>query len=166
METKLPIPIKPHLERYLRVHLEGVNSEQIRIDATSDLGAFLMSFAKVSDKPLKKNPRLTYVELIIPSRDEQCHGYDGRYRFLSVNDQAVNRFNRFLDWLMKKELYDRLALIEERGENRQRNGKQRHEIDKFIKKYSTPGAELTYEALKKGYQRYKSEGKILVDQLV
>lgn len=161
----LKIPIRRKVARYLQVHLKNTNNV-IYLDSKSALGGWLMGMVETASKPAKLGPSDCFVEVKVPDRDQRGGNYDSRCTFLSISQVNIDRFNELIEWLMKKELYDRLALIEERGENHQRNGKQRHEIEKFIKKYGDDQEELNVDSLSRGYRRYKKNGKVLMDQLV
>lgn len=157
----IEIAIRPHLRLFIKEHLpiDG----KLPIQHTSRLGAFILNCLEVRNYPIRGRRReKNVIELKVPNRLK--NGLDGRSGFYHITEIKEELINDLFEFIMEKELFDRLDLIEERGELRQRNGKQASEIRAFIEKYSSDGNDLSFDTLKKRYQRYKKRGESLLQR--
>jgi len=154
----LQIPIPAHLMNYLQQELKS-EGEEIKIQANSTLGAFLMGVIEVSSKPMPKPSDANYFEISIPAQDRLGKSYDGRNNWLCISPTNIKRFQNLIETLMYRELFSRLDLICARGEAQRKGGKMTQEIERFIAKYSDDRAVLSLEALRKAYYRYRKSGQ-------
>jgi hypothetical protein len=162
----LQVPVKPHLAKYVHSHLANQDGV-LYVDAKSALGVFF--YAMVQRGTSKKKTIFVGMQNIVVSVPEQdCRGklLDGRYEGLHITESNVARINEFLDFVFRKELYSRLDMLRERGEMQRRNGKMKGEVQQFMMKYNIDDADLTLDALVKGYERYRKSGKMLVESVV
>lgn len=151
-----------HLVGYFEQQLKGHNP--CKISARGVLGSYLMSIIEEAPKPAP-DPE-NYIEVAIPDRDKHGPGYDGRYSFVKINEVGLQRFHRFVELLMQKELFAELDVIVERGEAQRRGGKMTEAIERFIAKYSSESTVLSIDALRKSYYRHRQRGESLVNKLV
>lgn len=157
VRIRLSAPVQKFLGEYL---INGT----MDIRHNTRLGNFILTCIDVCDSPTKGRPiEKDVVEVRIP--DQLKNGLDGRCKFFHVSEQKQEAINKLFEFIMEKELFDRLDIIQERGEVRQRNGKQAAEIRAFIYKYSGDGDDLSFETLKKRYQRHKERSESLLDRV-
>lgn len=161
MSQSVRIKLSGPVQRFLG---EYITEGSLSIRHNTPMGKFILACVDVCDVPPKGRPVEQEVVLVkIP--DQLKSGLDGRSSCLYVSEAKQQLINELFEFIMEKELYDRLMLIEERGEVRQRNGKQAAEIRAFIQKYSADSDDLSYETLKKRYQRYKERSASLMDKV-
>lgn len=161
----LQIPLPAHLMNYLQKELK-TQSAQIKVDANSTLGAFLMGVIEVSNKPMPKPLDDCYFEIAVPEQDRLGKSYDGRSSWLSISPTNIKRFQGFIETLMYRELFARLDLLCARGEAQRKGGKMTQEIERFIAKYSDDRAVLSLDALRKAYYRYRKSGQSQLRRMV
>lgn len=154
----LQIPLPAHLMNYLQKELKSQTAE-IKVNANSTLGAFLMGVIEVSNKPMPKPKDDCYFEISVPAQDRLGKSYDGRSSWLVVSPTNIKRFQNLIETLMYRELFSRLDLLCARGEAQRKGGKMTQEIERFIAKYSNDRAVLSLEALRKAYYRYRKSGQ-------
>lgn len=161
----LQIPLPSHLMSYLQQELQSPNGE-IKVNASSPLGAFLMGVIEVSAKPMPKPKDDCYFEISVPVQDRLGKSYDGRSSWLSVSPTNIKRFHGFIETLMYRELFSRLDLLCARGEAQRKGGKMTQEIERFIAKYSDDRAVLSLDALRKAYYRYRKSGRSQLQRMI
>lgn len=154
----LQIPLPAHLMNYLQKELKSQTAE-IKVNANSTLGAFLMGVIEVSNKPMPKPKDDCYFEISVPAQDRLGKSYDGRSSWLVVSPTNIKRFQNLIETLMYRELFSRLDLLCARGEAQRKGGKMTQEIERFIAKYSNDRAVLSLDALRKAYYRYRKSGQ-------
>lgn len=164
-KAEICIPVLPHLMNYVRDELQRTNGQLI-FDAKSAFGAFFMAMVETTNQKPRPPGDDNFLTFSIPLRDELGKSYDGRSTFLTISDCNAKRFNELIDYLMRKELFTRLDVLQERGEVMRKGGKMKSEIEAFIYKYNYPEAELTYERLKKAYYRYRKSGELLMQRVI
>lgn len=161
----LQIPLPAHLMNYLQKELKAQNAE-IKVDANSPFGAFLMGVIEVSNKPMPKPMDDNFFEIAVPAQDRLGNSYDGRNSWLSISSTNIKRFHGLIETLMYRELFSRLDLICARGEAQRKGGKMTQEIERFIAKYSDDRAVLSLDALRKAYYRYRKSGQSQLRRVV
>ena len=155
MPNSISLQLEPHLYNFLKIHL-GVEMKRT-IKNTSNIGCFILNRVEVSDFPLRGRPvEKNVLKLEIPTETSTYNLRSGGHPFLS--EKGAQEINKLLEFIMKKELFDKLDLIEENQQNKQRNGKISAEIRKFVQKYSSAEVELSFDTWKKRYQRHKKKG--------
>tara|TARA_R110002073_G_C9134809_1_gene551947 strand:- start:66 stop:569 length:504 start_codon:yes stop_codon:yes gene_type:complete len=150
----LQIPMPKHLMCFIKSELTGYKG-QLAISRNSELGSYLMGIIEECDFPPEKNITGSYIECLIPARDQYGKSYDGRNKWLKINEVNLKRFHRIIHKTMMRELYGRLDLLVDRGEAQRKGGKMTSEIEKFIAKYSGNESELSMENIRKDYYRYR-----------
>lgn len=158
----LKIPFPGHLYRFMQIQLEDQDFHEI--DANSPLGCFLMGIVENSTKPMPE-PNGHYLTISLPARDQLGKSYDGRTNFVTISDVNIKRFHRLIDHMMKRDLYARLDLIQERNEAQRRGGKMTEEIEKFIALYSCDVQVLNIDTLRKAYYRYRKSRNLLTKKI-
>lgn len=161
----LQIPLPAHLMNYLQKELKSQTAE-IKVNANSTLGAFLMGVIEVSNKPMPKPKDDCYFEISVPAQDRLGKSYDGRSSWLVVSPTNIKRFQNLIETLMYRELFSRLDLLCARGEAQRKGGKMTQEIERFIAKYSDDRAVLSLDALRKAYYRYRKSGQSQLRRVV
>ena len=165
-KISVQIPIKRYLKNYL-VSLTNSKGEKITIDAKSDFCLLFYSMIEVGNGvPAAHVPSDSLLTIEAPLRDKLGKVFDCRHVGPTINRTNIERFNRFLDTLMRKELYDRLDLIEERGENKRKSGRMKAEIMSFLEKYQIDHQDLSYETLIKDYYRKKKRGESVMKKII
>ena len=160
------IPVKKHLHKFVR-SLTSSNGNGVVVNANTDFGLIFLSLLEVGNgAPMKVDPSETYIEVEFPVRDKWGKTYDCRNVGPTISKTNIERFNRFLETLLRKELFDRLDLLETRGENKRKSGKLKQEIESFLEKYEIDPQDLSYETLKKDYQRRKKRGESVLKKIV
>ena len=160
------IPVKKHLHRFVR-SLTASNEKGVFVNANTDFGLIFLSLLEVDNgAPVKVDPSEYYIEVEFPMRDRWGKSYDCRNVGPTISKTNIDRFNRFLDTLLRKELFDRLDLLKSRGENKRKSGKLKQEIESFLEKYEIDPHDLSYETLKKDYQRRKKRGESVLKKIV
>lgn len=160
---EVTLPVKPHLAKWVKGHLTAQGGN-LYVDATSALGIFFYSMVN-KGMPTKK-PTGSTITLSLPAEDRHGRVFDGRSEGLHVSDTNVVRVNEFLDFVFRKELFSRLDLLQERGEVQRKSGKVKEEIIRFMQRYDILESDLTMDALKKSYYRYRKSGKLLIEQVI
>jgi hypothetical protein len=151
---KVQVPVKPHLAKYVASQLQSSNGA-LYVDATSAIGKF---FYAMVEKGRPKSYDGCTLTLMLPEADRHGQTYDGRSESLMINETNIARVNSFLDYMFRKELFARLDLLQERGEVQRKSGKVKQEIINFMVRYDITDADLTMDALKKSYYRYRKCG--------
>jgi hypothetical protein len=152
----LQIPIPQHLIFFIQNELKDHNGK-LAISANSELGSYLMGIVEECDFPSLKNTTGSFIECVIPARDRLGKSYDGRNKWLTINEVNLKRFHRIIHKTMMRELFGRLDLLVERGEAQRKGGKMTIEIEKFIAKYSGEESELSMENMRKEYYRHRKK---------
>jgi hypothetical protein len=166
MRIQVQIPLKPHINKYVMAHLrpqDGVLS----LSAKSALGLFFLTMVQRG----RSDKRKLYVghSCLVVSLPARVNGgglIDARSEHHYVSEANVQRINRFLEFVMKRELFTRLDVLHERGETKRKSGKMKEEIENWLMKYGIDECDLTFESVKKSYQRYRASGKSLVESMV
>tara|TARA_R110001592_G_scaffold74779_5_gene226875 strand:- start:5852 stop:6355 length:504 start_codon:yes stop_codon:yes gene_type:complete len=161
----LQIPIPAHLMNFMQQELKAESSE-IKIQANSTLGVFLMGVIEESNKPMPKPADKSFFEIAVPAQDRLGKSYDGRNKWLTVSPTNIKRFHQLIETLMYRELFSRLDLIYSRGEAQRKGGKMTVEIERFIAKYSDDRAVLSLDALRKAYYRYRKSGQSQLRRMI
>ena len=161
----LQIPIPAHLMNFMQQELKAQSTE-IKIQANSTLGVFLMGVIEASSKPMPKPVDDSFFEIAIPMQDRLGKSYDGRNKWLTVSPTNIKRFHHLIETLMYRELFARLDLIYSRGEAQRKGGKMTIEIERFIAKYSDDRAVLSLDALRKAYYRYRKSGQSQLRRMI
>lgn len=160
---EITIAVRPHLAKYVNSHFRAQDG-CLYVDARSALGTFF--YGMVEPGAAKAKPKGHTLTLALPAEDRHGQAYDGRSVGLHINDVNVARVNEFLDFIFRKELFARLDMLQERGEVKRKSGKVKAEIVGFMQKYDITEEDLTLDALKKSYYRYRESGKLLIEQVI
>lgn len=140
---------------------EHIVNGQIDIRHNTTLGKYILALVESREvRPKGKPPVKDVVLLKVP--DQFKNGLDGRSSFLFISEENQKTIDDLFRFIMEKELFDRLLLINERGEVRHRNGKQSDEIRRFIQKYSPDSDDLVFATVLKRFQRHKSQTESLM----
>jgi hypothetical protein len=161
----LKVPIPKHLMNFMQHELKS-HSNEIKIQAQSTLGAFLMGVIEVADKPMSKPIDDSFFEISVSAQDRLGKSYDGRSKWLIVSPTNLKRFHQLIDTLMYRELFSSLDIICARGEAQRKGGKMTTEIERFIAKYSDDRAVLSLDALRKAYYRYRKSGQSQLRRMI
>jgi len=157
--------VRVRLSRPVQVFLgEYIVNGSLDIRHNTPLGNFILTCIDICDHPTKGRPiEKDVVKIKVPAQLK--NGLDGRTSYFYVSESKQKAIDGLFQFIMEKELFDRLDLIHERGEVKKRNGKQAAEIRAFILKYSGDSDDLSFDTLVKRYQRYKKRPETLMDSV-
>lgn len=152
------VPVWPRVANYLNGLLDFANGEA-DINAR-DIGFIIYNLVDTGlGIPIQKPHPGPVVRFRLPVKDELGKTFDGQSFGITISETNAARFNRFVDFMMRKELFDRLDLIVQRGENKRKSGKLKQEVEDFLERYQIDPQELSYDTLIKDYQRRRKLDK-------
>jgi len=147
----ISLHIKPHLAAYL-TKTWRVNSEVINLTSEFIFGHYLFACIKSKSGKYKSSLNLGAVlKLRVFEHEKHGGSFDGRYLSLYINDVDAKRFNRAIELLMNKELFNLLdGVISQNPKAKIKIG-----ILNFLDKYELEPQVMNYERCKQAYYRYK-----------
>lgn len=146
----IQIKMKPYLMKFIRYYIP----DEAKLTASHDFAEIVFSLVQNSPKPVNHVSGENILTIYLPSRDKWGGRFDGRSCDLFVPEEQQERFNRYVEMLLDKEIYDKLDLIQEMGLDKRRNGLKKDTILSVLRRYSITEEELTYDTVVKRQQRY------------
>lgn len=146
----IQIKMKPYLMKFIRYYIP----DEAKLTASHDFAEIVFSLVQNSPKPVKREDGENILTIHLPERDKLYGRFDGRYSNLFVPQEHQERFNRYVEMLLDKEIYDKLDLVQEMGLDKRRNGLKKDTILSVLRRYSITDDELTYDTVVKRQQRY------------
>lgn len=158
----ISIHLQPAQYKYLTFHF---GHDPINLQSNRFLAKYLAYIIKVSDTPIPIGKGDILFQL--PNRSFLANDtLDLRKGFPYITDQHQKEFNDIILAVMRREIFSKLDVLEERGENKRHSGQIKKTIIEWLELYDIEEGELSYECLKKGYQRYKKQGRSPVSLLL
>jgi hypothetical protein len=151
---RIDFPIRPHLLKYLQVHLHLIQVQELPFKASdytlSSEGRFGFPLTLLLQKPAKSARYEGSTADCTAALGVDLRNFKGAYAHLlkgELTSWAVFQFNEFVEGWFRKELYWWV------NQHRERRATNKEAIYSFMAFYSVTEDDVAYETLKKDVQR-------------
>ncbi len=151
---RLDFPLRPHLLKYLQVHLQLACVQQVPFQAAdytlSSEGRFGLPLTLLLQKPARSARYEGSIDDCTAALGVDLRNFKGAYAHLlkgQLTPWVIFQFNDFVEGWFRKELYWWVS------EHRQRGATNKDAIYSFMAFYEVSEDDIAYETLKKDAQR-------------
>jgi hypothetical protein len=151
---RIDFPIRPHLLKYLQVHLHLAQVQELPFKASdytlSSEGRFGFPLTLLLQKPAKSARYEGSIDDCTAALGVDLRNFKGAYAHLlkgELTSWAIFQFNEFVEGWFRKELYWWV------NQHRERRATNKEAIYSFMAFYAVNEDDVAYETLKKDVQR-------------
>lgn len=145
--SSLKIPVRPHVKKYLAVHL----GDDYTLSLADAFGIMLLQLLR---RPLVDKRKEASMEAYTEKFRFGTEGYPAqKWGLRSFTTGTIYLFNKFVHEVMMAEMYGHVSTSVNHGLG------LHDAIDEFLAKYDFTDRDLTFDAVKKTYQRQRAKDK-------